>query len=457
MKNTFTKAVSILVVCLFLLTLTVGCGSTNNSGSDATKQAGSSASNTADNGSGGVKKLVGMVWGSSEVHQNLDKGLREVFPEFNNKATVEWVIGGPGDGDVAQKIRLGLSANDSPCDFVMLNYTQVPEFAEAGVLLDLSDTVDQYASDLLSGGLALTKYKDKTIAFPYAINAKLWFYRKDMFDAAGIDPAQVKNLDDFIAAGKKLQGKYPKSYMWQLGQSNPMYNYMMVLSGTDARFADDKGNFLLEQDPNFRKTLEAMKRMVDEKVVANISEWTPDWEKAFSDSTIASDLCATWLAVPIFLPKYAGDSQAGKWAVTQWPSFIGESGGSEAGGAVMVIPKFSKEPELCKEYLSKMFLTKEGSMMFHKTTNYFPAVKSAAMDPIVQSPNAFFGQSLPVETMKAIENFKIFKWDPAAQQELNIVQPYFDKAINGQISIDDALKGATNDLKNQIGNPYERQ
>ena len=39
------------------------------------------------------------------------------------------------------------------------------------------------------------------------------FYRADLFKEAGIDPNSIETYDDYIAAGKKLQEKFPEVKM----------------------------------------------------------------------------------------------------------------------------------------------------------------------------------------------------------------------------------------------------
>jgi ABC-type glycerol-3-phosphate transport system substrate-binding protein len=301
----------------------------------------------------------------------------------------------------------------------------------------------------------MTQYNGKSFAFPNGFNAKLWFYRKDIFDQAGVDPTKVKNLDDFIAAGKAIQKINPKYKMWTLGASNPMYQYMMELSGTSARFADENGKFLLTSDPNFRKVLEVNKRLLDEGIVSNIDEWTPDWERAFADEIYVSYLNCNWLVASQFIPKYAPD-QAKKWHVTQWPSLIGEVGGSEAGGAIYTIPIYSKESDLAKEYLSLRIFNKEGWFANQKYGGAaIPMMRSWSSDPRSHTEHFYVAGDYTGELMKSMETFKIFPWDPAAALELAIVNPYFDAAINGRTSIDEALSKAQADMENQIGNPWD--
>lgn len=396
-----------------------------------------------------------MVWGSTETPEQMMAEIMQQNPELAAKVNVEFFVGGPGDPECAEKIRLALAANESVADAVRLNYTQLPEFARAGVLLPMDDIISPVRDDMLEGYRMLTEYNGECLAVPGSIKSKLWYYRTDVFEKAGIDPTAIKTLDDFIAAGKKVKEIDPNYNMWTVGDSNPMYNYMMILSGTDARFCSEDGEWQLTKNPAFKKTLEAVKRMKDEGIVTAINEWTPDWEKAFADSKYVSYPNATWLAVTSFLPKWASNQQ-GLWAVTQWPSFIGEQGGSEAGGDIWVIPQFSAEPELAKEVLKTWFLTKEGTFTCMKYGGTPPIFKSALEDPRAKEPDPFMGASFLPETIKSIETYKLFPWDPCAAQELTIVNSYFDAAVNGKMGVDEALAAAEADLQNQIGNPYNQ-
>ncbi|MDR1899763.1 MAG: extracellular solute-binding protein [Treponema sp.] len=433
------------VICAALLlsvSIFIGCGKGGNQASTA---------------AGGKKTVRVMIWGSTESANEYLKLFYELYPDFAAKADVEYLLGGSGDDTCAEKMRLALASGESITDINQLNYTQIAEFARSGALRDLEDLVGPVRNDMLTGFRALTEYDGKAYAVPASIKAKLWYYRKDIFDQAGVDPATVKTLDDFIAAGNKIKAVNQKYRIWTLATNQPMYQYMMALSGTDAIFADNNGNYQLTTNPNFKRILEAYRKLKLSGVVADVPEWTPDWEKAFADEVLVSYPNATWLSLAQFLPKYAGPSQKGKWYAAQWPSFIGETGGSEAGGDIYVVPTYSKEPELAKEYMRLRFLTPDGYFLQQKVgVPTVPMLRSWINDPRANTPDEYIGGDYAGETIKSIETFKIFPWDPAAQLELDIIGPYFDSAINGVISIDVALRNAQADLENQIGNPWTR-
>ncbi len=55
---------------------------------------------------------------------------------------------------------------------------------------------------------------DAAYAMPWD-SVRPWFYRRDFYKNAGIDPASIKTWDDFIAAGKKISAANPGVVMSQ--------------------------------------------------------------------------------------------------------------------------------------------------------------------------------------------------------------------------------------------------
>ena len=63
------------------------------------------------------------------------------------------------DVQVAQKFRLMLSSGGSDMpDMIRLNRIEVPEFADAGLLTDLSDWMKPFAGDIIDSAKTLASY-----------------------------------------------------------------------------------------------------------------------------------------------------------------------------------------------------------------------------------------------------------------------------------------------------------
>lgn len=443
---------------LFVSCLLAGCGSktpeqpaNGNTKAETAQENGDRETEAA--GSEKVK-LIGMTWGSTTTIENYTKEFFEQNPDMAAKYEVEWVVGGKGDNDVTERVRLALSSNEYVADFVQLNYTQVPEFAREGVLTDVSDVLKNYESDIADGGLQLMRYEEETIAFPFELKPRVWFYRSDIFKEAGINADEIKTTDDFIAAGKKIQEKFPGKYICNVGSSAPAYLFYMALSGNGASFTDSDGNYIISQDEGTRKVLEDYRKIVESGVSMDVSDFTTDWEAALADGSLVSSLSASWLAQDSLLPTYAA-GQEGNWACAQWPEIGGSAGGSDAGGSVFVIPSFSEHKEEAKELLAEMTLSETGTLCIWDSISSIPVNKKAADSEKIQTPDEFFGTSVVEAGKAAVSKMSVFNYSPKALAELDIVMPYFVKAVNGEITIDDALTSAERDLKSQLGNAFE--
>jgi N,N'-diacetylchitobiose transport system substrate-binding protein len=104
---------------------------------------------------------------------------------------------------LVDKLTTALSGNDSP-DVVEVGNTQAVAFTSAGAFQDISDKKEDLGgSDLLQGFVESGSYDGKLFAAPYYAGSRLVFYRKDLFQKAGISVPTT--LAEYVAAGEKLK------------------------------------------------------------------------------------------------------------------------------------------------------------------------------------------------------------------------------------------------------------
>jgi N,N'-diacetylchitobiose transport system substrate-binding protein len=104
---------------------------------------------------------------------------------------------------LVEKLTTALSGSDSP-DIVEFGNTQAQTFEAAGAVVDLTDKRDALGGDdLLQSLLEAGTYDGKLYAVPYYAGARIVLYRKDLFEAAGIEVPTT--LDEFLAAGVALK------------------------------------------------------------------------------------------------------------------------------------------------------------------------------------------------------------------------------------------------------------
>lgn len=401
-------------------------------------------------------KIKVMIWGTIDGRDELEKRWISANPAFDGKYEIEYILGGANSAECMDKIRLALASGENICDVIILNYTQVPELARAGVLMDLSDYYAPYEADICEAGKQLSQYDGKYVAVPSEIKTRIWYYRQDIFDECGVDATQVKTTDDFIAAGLKIQEKYPDAKMFNLGPQAQPYDFLLTMSGNGASYFDENGNYNLSTNQGIISCLEDYKKMIDAGIVSDSSDWTADWENELADGTIVSVPSAAWMGNDTFLPTYSAENK-GKWACTTWPAFGGATSGSDGGGQIWAIPSFSSCPEEAAEYITWKWLSEDGGNIYfdvYKTITGICNVNVLNSDVVMNTPNDFFGMSLTKAQVIAADQFSIFNYSPNASAEQTIAMEYFRKAIYGDMSITEALEAAEKDMTDQIGNAF---
>jgi len=317
------------------------------------------------------------------------------------------------------------------------------------VLDEPTNHMDMRSKDILKN--AIMKYDGTYYALPREVKPKVWFYRADIFEECGIDVRQVKTIDEFIAAGETIREKYPNACMENYNVPTTSYDFMMMLSGTGAGFCDENGNYNLASNEDVKLTFERMKKLNDSGVMSSAAEWSADWTPAFDNGEIVSQLIGGWFKTDF--KNFNLESQKGKWAMAPWPEEIRE--GSDAGGAIWVIPAAARNKELAAEVMTKMCFDEDAAKIIFDVTGVLPALKSAADDAYYNGGNEYYACSLGEVNSEAMEYLKIFPYNPASSQEQKIILQYLDEYLQDNMTLDEALKAAQDDMINQIGNPFE--
>lgn len=423
----------------------------------------------------GQAKLRWMSWGGAKSIKKMADAITANLPELAAKFSTDVVDGGQGDQDVAAALRLSLASGQNIPEIVQLNRTQVAEFAAADELLNLDDVYAPVKDDLYAGALELVKVGGQIVAFPFELKSKIFYYRGDHFDKAGIDPTKLTTTDDLITAGKTLMDKVPGAHILNLGPQPAGYWIGELVSAypNSTYFADPQGNFTLSTNKAFADAFQFLKSLLDAKVTLPVDDWSSDWQPAIADNKVSGFLLANWLK--FFLPTFAPD-QHGLWKVALWPKLsplADQRYGSEAGGSVMVVPKRAPNAKAAAEFLSKVFLDKKGAMVPFDAIGLTPLLKSLKDDLLAKvktpvrpagmsdkdfaaQPSVYFGSDLTALELQSYDYVKVLSYDPAASKGLDILVPWVQKFMSGSIDLNGALSGAEGDMKSQIGNPYTK-
>ena len=140
--------------------------------------------------------------------------LREDFEKMYQKefgAPVKVNVIRAGYGELHEKLVSESMASSSSFDVVMLTHAWIPEFAERGLLEDLTAYTKNpklRAKDLDLGDFipsvldSYGRWGPKLVAFPYIADVMLLYYRADLFDEYKLKPPNT--WDEYLEVAKKL-------------------------------------------------------------------------------------------------------------------------------------------------------------------------------------------------------------------------------------------------------------
>jgi multiple sugar transport system substrate-binding protein len=435
----------------------------------------SSSGGNSTAGTTGAKSgtLTMWTWAGASILQSAFNAVKATSKDFAGlKTNIQTVAA--NDYATAEKFSLALSGGTALPDILQLNYTEMPQFAAAGVLEELSAIYAPYSNDLYAGALQVAKYNGGFYAFPESLNPKLFYYRADLFSQAGIDPSSIETVDDYIAAGTKFHQKFPGQYIMNLATEPQPYVFGEMISAySPISFASSNGDYQITSNPGFEQVFSFLSQIADSKIAYPVDDFTTDWPGAIADGKICGYLGADW--VDEFIPGYATTSQYGKWKAIPWPTLspmADQRYGSDAGGSLFVVPKGAANAQAAIEFLRQWRLSPDGSLAAFNATGILPVNQTTASTVIsslstakrpastsqtdwLELPQHYFGSDYIATKLQAMNRVKVFGYDPSAVKEWSsIVSDWLTKLLSGSSSVSAALAGMQHDMETQVGNPY---
>jgi multiple sugar transport system substrate-binding protein len=186
----------------------VACGGDDNKSSSSTPAANSQAAKAPQLEKGTTLTLWTMP-NSPKPKEDLDK----MIAPFTAKTGVNVDVQEVGWDVQFDRIRNAAVSGEGP-DITQAGTTQVPFFAALGGFNDLSSNVEDIGGEkaYAPGIWSTTKVEgqDGVWAIPWFTEARSIYYRKDVLEKAGVDPATAfKDLDSFKATLQAIKDKVP--------------------------------------------------------------------------------------------------------------------------------------------------------------------------------------------------------------------------------------------------------
>jgi len=296
------------------------------------------------------------VWlNGPDTPQEARDWLKKTFEEQHPGSTLtieeqEW------EGLVERLTTAMTSESETP-DVVEIGNTQAPTFTAAGAFTDLTPMLgDLGGDDLLPGFVEAGTTDGKTYAVPYYAGSKYIFYRKDLFQQAGLEVPTT--MDEFVDTAIELKNavKQPANFsgFWFPGQD--WRNGVTFIWDAGGDIAVEEGGTWKGalSSPESIEGLERAQQLFQEASAAAVDgneadSWTP-----FCAGEIGMVSAPGWIMGLISDPETGCPKMVEDIGVFALPGSDGEPAPVLLGGSNIAVPASSPNQELAKDAVELM-------------------------------------------------------------------------------------------------------
>ncbi len=351
------------------------------------------------------------------------------------------VVGG-NDGtyqSYANQIRAGTTG-----DLGMIEFDNLPSFrlqnglANIGACQPVVDGIDGYPDWTRS---QISFGEDGAVyGVPQDVGPLAFYYRKDLYDAAGLQPP--KTWDEYAQQAAAIQARgglignfMPDQPAW--------FTALAWQNGARWFTVGDDGSWRVDMtDPKTLQVAEFWQGLIDAGQVNTIPgigdvEW-----QALDAGQEWTLIGAPWTAKLIETNVPSGN---GKWAVAPLPQWTegGTSGGSWGGSATVVWAN-SAHPYEAAKFAMWAFGDPAALALNNRNGGQFPAHTDGPELPALSEPLPYFGGQVIWEDF-ATANSQVdpsFTWGPTMTDTFDTLSNGFGRAVNGQGDLATVLRDA---------------
>jgi lactose/L-arabinose transport system substrate-binding protein len=353
--------------------------------------------------------------------------------------------------DLYTKMELAASSGSGLPDVVLLEDSHLRQIAKLGVLADIASFAKPYTSKFVATKWQQNTLNGKIYGFPWDIGPVALYYRRDLFQKAGIKPASLTTWAQWLAAGKKIKAK-TGAYLWEQSKAqNDARFFEDLLWQQGSGYVDDKGHVTIDKDPRALAALNLVGQGWKNNLFANDPEWTDAWYKAIDSGQIATLPMAAWMGG--FMESWLAPGGKGKWGVVPLPAFTpGGSTSANDGGSDLAVTK-SANQALATAYIKNLLATPFVQAQVWKASGFFPSMFSATRTPFTNAPDPYFGgqpvQKLFAAEAKTIPKAHVYSTD--YQQMNSIMSSEIQKLGLHQETAQQALNNAASQIRTKTG------
>ncbi|QBD75111.1 extracellular solute-binding protein [Ktedonosporobacter rubrisoli] len=409
---------------------------------------GSSLSGTGKNGTSGTVT----IWDrSGDLFQVFDA----TIASFNKKypdITVKHV-----PVDVDSKLPSTLATGVNVPDGAFYEDNNLPVLAAH--YYDITDWIQPYTKDIVPFKLRVNTHNGRIFGIPWDLDPGLLYYREDMLQGAGVDPASIETYDDLIAAAHKLQEKFGPTCKPIHLEQDPGVSQLwveMFANQQGVSMVNEEGKLQIDSQP-YLNIMNFLNRVRTENIGTRAVYISPGDVAAVENNQIAFYPWAIWA---VYGPDLLFKKTRGKWRAMPLPAWKkGGARGAVMGGSSFIIPKKAKNPHLAWLFYEHLVFSPEGYTHVYgpnkiypgglntSLPSYLPALKKQ----LFQNPEGLGNQNLwevATGTVKDIPGN--FTYAPWYNQAISYFGANIQLLLDGKLTPEQVLQKSASQIQTNL-------
>ncbi|WP_020393129.1 ABC transporter substrate-binding protein [Kribbella catacumbae] len=344
-----------VAVATGLAALLSACGTNDDDG------AGGTAAAPAQQASGEI-----VFWSFLKGSDAVSTAFAKAHPEI--KVKFETQAGGP---DYYTKLSNAVKSGAVP-DVAVAEYTRLPEIVSLGGAQDLTPAAGSLVEKSFPEAIRnLVTLGGKTWGVPRDAAPMLYYYRKDFFDAHGLEPA--KTWDEFRTLATKVVKADSKARA--AAHLNGDANLLTDLSWqAGARWFGTEGDAWTVDidDAASKKVADYWQGLAKDRLVGTFPTYSDEFWQSVQANKVVGYVCASWCAGGL---QATVPGQSGKWAVAELPSWDDKPSSAMWGGSSFIIPKGAKNAAAAQTFINWITTDPAGIAAWYAsgTSSMYPA------------------------------------------------------------------------------------
>lgn len=335
-------------------------------------------------------KLV--VWGSYAITQDLLRASGVVEDYRDAYPDVDIEIRDIRTWEIYNMLSAALEAGQGGPDVCLVGVGAPAYFARQGFLLDLTEYMLPYLDDLADYEGLDCWGNGKYYCVPLDGGPMVMYYRRDVFDAAGLptEPDEVSAMiatwDDYLEVCRAIKARTGIPCFSHNKANNQGVLYQALLSQQGLGYYDEQTGEVTVDRPENIATLEMLGRFWQEDLVSDSPPYFTAWynELGSLDRPVATLITTPWLMERNIRPRI-GTETSGRWGVAYIPAY--QRGGTRAVGLVapsnpgiFVIPRQSQNPAAAWAFIEFVMTRKDSQLAMLAVNGFVPSLKSVLDD-----------------------------------------------------------------------------